>query len=374
MASGCKRDLVRHLGRQWRVLAAAKSPALPGPQGCRSFSAEVGAEGQRKLIKQLRERTGAPMKDVKATLVQCQWDSEAAFTELRKKGLAAASKKASRIAAEGLLGVGRAPGTVAVVEINSETDFVARNDIFQHLVSRVAVAALSADSLNSVGLQPETVDLQSLEAAKVILDHPKLSGESSVRDAVAETAGMLGENVKLRRCFRVTSPGFSGVYLHDSPLEGLGRIAGVLTLDVEGGFLEEDATEFEPYGNLLAMHIVAAKPLFLSRDHVDPQCLQQERDVLQSQALASGKKQAFIDKMVEGRLKKYYEEVALLDQKFVVNDTQTVQAVLDELSGKVGKPVSIGQFLRMAVGEGVERQEKDFAAEVSAQQLKVASQ
>eukprot|EP00246_Nothoceros_aenigmaticus_P015602 TRINITY_DN6580_c0_g1_i4.p2 TRINITY_DN6580_c0_g1~~TRINITY_DN6580_c0_g1_i4.p2 ORF type:complete len:139 (-),score=37.41 TRINITY_DN6580_c0_g1_i4:255-671(-) len=137
--------------------------------------------------------------------------------------------------------------------------------------------------------------------------------------------------------------------------------------------MEQYSKEMESFGNLLAMHIVAAKPLFLSRQHVDAESLQQERDILQSQALSSGKKQALIDKMVEGRLKKYFEEVAFLDQKFVVNDTQTVQAVLDDLSKRVGKPVTVGLFLRMAVGEGVQRQEKDFAADVAAQHLKVAS-
>ncbi|KAJ7516680.1 hypothetical protein O6H91_22G067000 [Diphasiastrum complanatum] len=342
----------------------------------RSFSSDASGSVQTALIKQLRERTGAPIKDVKALLMQCGWDSEAAFTELRRKGLAAANKKASRVAAEGLISVALNQKCAAIVEINSETDFVARNDLFQKLAISIAKSALAAEVFVGAPCQPDVINLQSLEALRVDLEHPKLQGEVSVHDAVAEVAAITGENVKLRRAFCMsTATGLVSSYLHTSPFPGLARIAGLLTLEVEGGCPEEQSLILKETGSNLAMHLVAARPLFLSKDHVTSEALNLERDILKSQALTTGKPQSVVDKMVEGRLRKYVEEIAFLEQKFVVDDSKTVKGILDAVSKNLQKTVTIGKFFRMEVGEGIEscgessycREHKDFAAEVAAQ-------
>ncbi|KAG6552514.1 hypothetical protein Mapa_005934 [Marchantia paleacea] len=341
------------------------------PAGMRAFRSSA-SESSVALIKQLRERTGAPMKDVKSVLVQCDWDSEAAYTELRKKGLAAAGKKASRVAADGLLGVAQESRAAAVIEINSETDFVARNDLFQHLVSQVAKAALLADlSPGSVG-EAAVINMEALESARVELSHPKLSGRSTVSDAVAEVASIMGENVKLRRGFHMSSS--SGVvysYLHSSTHKGLARVVGLLSLEPQESPADSQSgdhpAELSSLGESIAMHIVAQRPLFLSKDLVAEESLQHERNILTSQALASGKPANVVEKMVSGRLSKYVQEVALLQQKYVLDESKTVQSVLNDASKQLQRQYSIGRFLRMEVGEGIPREEKNFAAEVAAQ-------
>uniref|UniRef100_A0A0D6R8N7 Elongation factor Ts, mitochondrial n=1 Tax=Araucaria cunninghamii TaxID=56994 RepID=A0A0D6R8N7_ARACU len=332
----------------------------------RSYSAEVGAAKQVNLIKQLRERTSAPMKDVKASLLSCNWDLEAAYTDLRKKGIAGISKKASRVAAEGTLALAQYEKLAAVVEINCETDFVARNEMFQYLALSVARSLLAMESLPKFLSQAGTIDPKVLEEMKIILDHPKLSGETTVQNAIMEVAAMMGENMKLRRGFALSST--TGVvlsYLHASPQPGLGRIAGLLTLESENGSAPCDV--LQNVGSNLAMHVVASRPLFLSKDHVSAEALEAERDILKTQAAASGKPQAAIEKMVEGRLRKYVEDVALLEQKFVMNDKVNVKLVLEDLSKEVGQKIRVGRFLRVEVGEGIQRQETDFASEVAAQ-------
>ncbi|CAM6097901.1 unnamed protein product [Calypogeia fissa] len=336
--------------------------------GCREYSV-AGAGGTTALIKQLRERTGAPMKDVKAILQQCGWDPEAAFTELRKKGLAAASKKAGRVAADGLLGVAQEGRTAAVVEINSETDFVARNDLFQHLVSQVAKAALAVHPLPTSPWEADIISVDALRDVKVELRHPKLQGESTVQEAVAEVGSIMGENVRLRRGFKMTSSS-SGVlcsYLHSTAQPGLARIVGLLTLEPEEKAEGTPVAELEALGSSLTMHVVAQRPLFLSKETISAEALHRERDILKSQALASGKPEKFVEKMVDGRIRKYMEDVALLEQKYVLEDTKTVQGVLNDFSKQLGGKYTIGRFLRMEVGEGIERIEKDFASEVAAQ-------
>eukprot|EP01018_Ginkgo_biloba_P025729 Gb_06265 [translate_table: standard] len=331
----------------------------------RSYSVEVGAAEQMGLIKQLRERTSAPMKDVKTALVNCNWDLEAAHTDLRKKGIAVASKKASRIAAEGTLALAKDKKIASVIEINCETDFVARNEIFQYLALSIARSALSMEVLPKLLSETGTIDPKHLEEMKIVLDHPKLGGEKTVQDAIMEVAAMMGENVKLRRGFMLsTANGVVSSYLHTSPQPGLGRIAGLLTLESEDGGVRPEA--LERVGSLLAMHIVASRPLFLSKDHVTAEALESERDILKSQAATSGKPQVAIEKMVEGRLRKYVEEVALLEQKFVMNDKINVRSVLEDLSKEVGQQVRIGCFHRIEVGEGIQRQETSFAGEVAA--------
>ncbi|GLJ07808.1 hypothetical protein SUGI_0074470 [Cryptomeria japonica] len=332
----------------------------------RRYSVEAGVSEQANLIKQLRERTSAPMKDVKAALVTSNWNLEAAYTELRKKGIAGASKKASRIAAEGTLALAEDEKTAAVIEINCETDFVARNEIFQYLALSIARSVLTMESLPKDLSQAGTINPKVLEEMKIKLDHPKLSGETTVQNALMEVAAIMGENVKLRRGFALSSTtGIVSSYLHASPQPGLGRMAGLLTLEAENGGAPSDA--LQRVGLNVAMHIVASRPQFLSKDHVSTEALEAERDILKTQAAVSGKPQAAIEKMVEGRLRKFVEDVALLEQKFVMNDKVNVKSVLDDLSKEVGQQIKVGSFLRVEVGEGIQRKETDFASEVAAQ-------
>ncbi|KAK9074124.1 hypothetical protein SSX86_006721 [Deinandra increscens subsp. villosa] len=320
----------------------------------RKYSSQVSPSDHMNLIKKLREITSAPIKDVKSALIDCNWDLEAAQKELRKRGVVLASKKASRTAAEGLLALAQNDTKAAVIELNCETDFVARNEIFQYLALSLAKLALSAESSEQVsGAFP--LGLQSLEDLKINLDHPKLSGETTVQNAITEVAAIMGENVKLRRGFAMSMSkhGVMSTYLHTCPQPGLGRIAGILSLEVEDENASLDAVRH--VGSELAMHVVAAKPLVVTKELVSPDVVQNEREILKSQAESSGRPQAAIEKMVEGRLRKYFEEVVLLEQKFIVNDTISVKTLLSELSKEVGSPVKIGNFLRMEVGEGLQR-------------------
>ncbi|CAJ2653585.1 unnamed protein product [Trifolium pratense] len=308
------------------------------------------ASNEMNLIKQLRERTSAPIKDVKAALVDSNWDIDAAQKELRKRGIVLASKKSSRTASEGLLALAQNDHKTALIELNCETDFVARNDIFQHLALSLANQALLLPNSSSFNFGP-----QSLEEMRLNLQHPKINGETTVQNAITEVAAIMGENVKLRRGYVMPAPskGLVSTYLHTSPQPGLGRIAGILSLEVDGGKTQVDA--LQRVGSELAMHVVAAKPVFLTKELVSLDALENEREILKSQAESSGKSQMAIDKMVEGRLRKYFEDVVLMDQKFVMNDTMKVKAVLDNLSKEVGSSVRIVSFLRMEVGEGIAR-------------------
>lgn len=348
------------------VLSSLTSRCIQIDNMCRRYSVEVGVSDQVNLIKQLRDRTSAPMKDVKAALVTSNWNLEAAHTELRKKGIAGASKKASRIAAEGTLALAQDGKTAAVIEINCETDFVARNEIFQCLALSIARSVLTMESLPKDLLQAGMINPKVLEEMKIKLDHPKLSGEATVQSALMEVAAIMGENVKLRRGFALSSTtGIVSSYLHASPQPGLGRIAGLLTLEAENEAAPSDV--LQRVGLNVAMHIVASRPQFLSKDHVAAEALEAERDILKTQASVSGKPQAAIEKMVEGRLRKFVEDVALLEQKFVMNDKVNVKSVLDDLSKEVGQQIKVGSFLRVEVGEGIQRKETDFASEVAAQ-------
>lgn len=317
----------------------------------RRYSAELSSLEQMNLIKLLRERTSAPIKEVKTALVTSNWDIEAAQKDLRKRGIVLASKKSSRTAAEGLLALAQNERKAAVIELNCETDFVARNEIFQYLALSLAKLALLLEgSQQSFSAFP----VGHLEELKLNLDHPKMSGEKSVQTAITEVAAMMGENVKLRRGFAMSSPslGVISTYLHTSPQPGVGRIAGILSLEVEDTNVSQDALQL--VGSELAMHVVAAKPLFLTKEDVSSDALSNEREILKSQAESSGKPQIAVEKMVEGRLRKYFEEVVLMEQKFIVNDTMNVKTLLSNLSKDVGSPVKIGSFLRMEVGEGLQ--------------------
>ncbi|XP_061337395.1 elongation factor Ts, mitochondrial [Gastrolobium bilobum] len=334
-----------------------------------SSSASASASGSEQvnlnLIKQLRERTSAPIKDVKAALVDSNWDIDLAHKELRKRGIVLASKKSSRTASEGLLALALNHSKAALIELNCETDFVARNDIFQHLALSLAKQALLLDNSSHQLSAPFHVGPQSFEEMKFNLEHPKISGETTVHNAITEVAAMMGENIRLRRGYVMpASPqGLISTYLHTSPQPGLGRIAGILSLEVNDGKTQVDA--LQRVGSELAMHVVAAKPLFLTRELVPSDALENEREILKSQAESSGKSQMAIDKMVEGRLRKYFEEVVLMEQKFIMNDTMNVKAVLDNLSKEIGSSVKVLSFLRMEVGEGIGRQEADASEPVA---------
>ncbi|XP_022935133.1 elongation factor Ts, mitochondrial-like [Cucurbita moschata] len=334
----------------------------------RRFSVETPAgSDQMSLIRQLRERTSAPIKDVKAALIDCNWDIEAAQTELRKRGKVLALKKSSRTAAEGLLALAQNETKAVVIELNCETDFVARNEIFQYLALSLARQALLSESLSHDVSGTFPVGLEQLEGMKLNLEHPKINGETTALNAVTEVAAIMGENIKLRRGFSMSasSSGVISTYLHTSPQPGLGRIAGILSLEVEGGNSKLDA--LQRVGSELAMHVVAAKPLFLTKELVASDALENEREVLKSQAETTGKSQMAIEKMVEGRLRKYMEEVVLMEQKFIVNDSVNVKTLLDNLSKEVGSPVKIGNFLRVGVGEGIDRLETLDSSEPVAQ-------
>ncbi|WCJ37307.1 Elongation factor Ts mitochondrial [Euphorbia peplus] len=333
----------------------------------RRFSSQVpAASDQMDLIKLLRIRTSAPIKDVKAALVDSNWDIEVAQKELRKKGMALAAKKSGRRATEGLLALAQSEGKAALIELNCETDFVAKNDIFQYLALSLAKQALLTENASQQGPGVHPVGLECFEDLKLNLEHPKISGETTVQDAITQVAAIMGENVRLRRGFVMsTNSGTLCTYLHTSPQPGLGRLAGLISLEVEDGNYQSDA--LQRVGSELAMHIVASKPLFLTKDLVSSEALENELDVLRSQAESTGKPKHVIDKMVEGRLRKYYEEVVFTEQKFMLNDAVKVQTLVNDLSKEVGSPVKIENFFRMEVGEGIERVEASGADEPVAQ-------
>jgi elongation factor Ts len=303
------------------------------------------AEVTASLVKELREKTGAGMMDCKRALGETAGDIEVAIDWLRKKGLAAAAKKAGRIAAEGLVGVATSDRAGAVVEVNSETDFVARNDVFQNLVRQVAERAL-ADG-----------DIEKIKAAA-------FPGTGrSVAEELTHLVATIGENMNLRRARRLeVAKGVVVSYVHNALVAGLGKIGVLIALDSAG-----DAGKLAALGKQLAMHVAAANPQFLDVAAVDKASLDRERDILREQAKASGKPDAIIDKMVEGRLRKYYEEVVLLDQIFVVDGETRIAKVVEATAKEAGAPIKIAGFVRFALGEGIDKEQADFAAEVAAQ-------
>ncbi len=292
------------------------------------------------MVRDLREKTGAGMMDCKKALTEAGGDMEAAVDWLRKKGLAAAAKKSGRTAAEGLIGVASAVNKAAMVEVNAETDFVARNEQFQALVGTVAKVALEVGE-----------DIETIKATKLP------GGERTVAEEITHLVATIGENMSLRRA-RVMSVGQGVVatYVHNSLRPGLGKI-GVLVA-IEGGGSEIDA--LETLGRQVGMHVAATRPDSLDVSGVDPEALEREKAVLTEQARASGKPDAIIEKMVAGRIQKYYEEVVLLEQVWVHDGESRVKAVVK----KAG--VELAGFERFTLGEGIEKETGDFAAEVAA--------
>jgi elongation factor Ts len=304
------------------------------------------AEVSAALVKELRDKTGAGMMDCKKALNETAGDLEQAVDWLRKKGLAAAAKKAGRVAAEGLVGVVAEGPRGAVVEVNAETDFVARNEQFQDFVRQVtAIAAAKGADVAALAQQA----------------YP---GEGkSVAEKLTQLIATIGENMNLRRATEVkVGQGIVASYVHNAAAPGLGKIGVLVGLESTG-----DKEKLMALGKQLAMHVAAANPQALSIAEVDPKELERERGILAEQARASGKPEEIIAKMVEGRLRKYYEDVVLLEQLYVVDGESRVKQVLDQAAKAVGAPVKLTGFVRMALGEGIEREQKDFAAEVAAQ-------
>ena len=303
------------------------------------------AEISAALVKTLRDETGAGMMDCKKALTETGGDVEAAVDWLRKNELAAVTKKAGRVASEGLVGIAGSGASAAVVEINAETDFVARNDDFQAFTGAVAELALDGGG-----------DLDALIAAA----YP---GGGSVAERVTELVAKIGENIQVRRSAVLgVEQGVVATYVHGAVTPNLGRIAVLVALESAG-----DAEKLVVLGKQIAMHIAAARPETVSIDDLDPAVVERERSVLADQARASGKPEEIVEKMVEGRLRKYYEEIVLLEQIFVIDGETKVGKVLEDAAGDVGEPVRISGFVRFALGEGVEKKETDFAAEVAAQ-------
>jgi len=296
------------------------------------------------MVKDLRDKTGAGMMDCKGALAETKGDIEAAIDLLRKKGLAKAAKKGGRIAADGLVGLAIAPGKGAIVEVNSETDFVARGDGFQAFVRTVSELALKADG-----------NLDRLLTAS-------FPGGGTTAEALTNLIAKLGENMSIRRSSGISvSPGVVASYVHNATGPDLGKIGVLVALESAA-----DATKLMALGKQLAMHIAAASPLALSVADVPADVAARERAIFAEQARESGKPENVIEKMVEGRMRKFYEEQVLLSQTFVIDMETQVGKVLENASKELGAKVQIKSFLRFQVGEGIDKPVTDFAAEVKA--------
>ena len=295
-------------------------------------------------VKELRELTGAGMMDCKAALNETGGDMEAAVDWLRKKGISKADKKASRTAAEGLIGSDTGLREAALVEVNSETDFVARNAAFQEIVSNVAKVALAYGSTEAVA-------------------EAKYPGsDKSVTDTIKDAVGTIGENLSFRRSAKLSvEHGAVASYIHNAVADGLGKLGVLVAIETTG-----DAQAASAFARQVAMHVAATNPLALTPEEVDPAAVEREKAIFSDQARQSGKPENIIEKMVEGRLRKFYEEVVLLKQAFVLNPDLTVEAALKDAEKQIGAPAKISAYLRFALGEGIEKEESDFAAEVAA--------
>jgi elongation factor Ts len=290
------------------------------------------------MVKDLREKTGAGMMDCKAALAEAKGDMEAAVDWLRTKGLAKAAKKAGRVAAEGLIGLATGAKEAALVEVNSETDFVARNETFQKMAAAIAQAALKAKG-----------DLDKLANAKYE------GGKATVAETLKEMIATIGENMTLRRtAYLAAKKGAVASYVHNMMAPGLGKIGVIVALESDG-----DADALKAFGRQIAMHIAFANPQSIGIDKLDKTLVERERAVLTEQAKESGKPAPVIEKMVEGRLRKFYEEVVLLAQPFVHDSETSVAKALAATEKTIGAPIKITGFYRFALGEGIDRPEGD---------------
>jgi elongation factor Ts len=296
------------------------------------------------MVKELRDKTGAGMMDCKAALTETSGDVEAAIDWLRAKGLSKAAKKAGRVAAEGLVAVASSGNRAVMVEVNSETDFVARNPEFQALVAGIAQAALSTDGT-----------LPAILAART-------PGGVVVEDAIKAAVATIGEHMSLRRAATIAvAKGAVASYVHSAVAPGLGKIGVIVGLESSG-----NPEKLAQIGKQVAMHVAAASPLAVRAADIDPEIVQRERAIFAEQARESGKPEAIIEKMVEGRVRKFYEEVVLLSQAFVIDTENTVEKALQAAEATVGGPITVTEFVAFRLGEGVEKAESDFAAEVAA--------
>lgn len=303
------------------------------------------AEITAALVKELRDKTGAGMMDAKTALVENKGNMEDAVDWLRKKGLAKAAKKSGRTAAEGLVAVAGAPDgkSAALIEVNAETDFVGRNEQFQTFVVKAAQVALQAQSIEAVAAAPY--------------------GEGkTVQETLTSLIATIGENMNLRRSARLAvSQGCVSTYIHSAIAPNLGKIGVLVALESAA-----PADKLQQLGKQLAMHVAASNPEYLDIASVDPKAVEREKNVQRETARASGKPEEIIEKMLEGRMRKYYEEVCLLEQIFIMDSETKISALLEKASKEAGSPVKLAGFVRYALGEGIEKEETDFAAEVAA--------
>ena len=301
------------------------------------------AEITAVMVKELRQTSGAGMMDCKAALVENKGDMQGAIDWLRKKGLSKAAKKAGRVAAEGLIGLSVKGTKGIMVEVNSETDFVARNDLFQGLVKMISDVAMSAGT-----------DVEKIKEAKV--------GSITVGDSINDTIAKIGEKLTLRRAAELSvGKGVVAYYVHNSVSDGLGKIGVLVALESPG-----KTDELMAFGRQIAMHVASANPIAVDAAGVDPAVIKREKDILADKFRQQGKPENMIEKIVESGLKTFYKEQTLLDQPFIFDDKKSVAQALKEAEGKVGGPLKVAGFVRFALGEGVERREGDFAAEVAA--------
>ncbi len=296
------------------------------------------------MVKDLREKTGAGMMDAKNALVENNGNMDEAVDWLRKKGLSKAAKKSGRTAAEGLVAVASSADgkTAAVIEVNAETDFVGRNEQFQNFVLKSAQVALKAGDIDSVGAT-------------------EFEGGKNTKDTLTALIATIGENMNLRRSEKLSvSNGYVATYVHNAVVPSLGKIGVLVALESAA-----PADKLQALGKQLAMHVAAANPEYLDAASVDPKVAEREKNIHRDTARASGKPDDIIEKMLEGRMRKYYEEVCLLDQVFIMDGETKISALLEKAAKDAGAPIKLAAFARYALGEGIEKEETDFAAEVA---------
>ena len=296
------------------------------------------------LVKELREKSGAGMMDCKTALTENNGDIEAAMDWLRSKGIAKAEKKSGRVAAEGLIGMAQGDTSAVLIEVNSETDFVAKNEQFQDLVRRAAATALDTDG-----------SVDAIAAATIS------GGDKSVADTLTDAIATIGENMTLRRAAKLSvGKGVVASYMHNAAGEGLGKIGVLVALESEG-----DAGALAAIGKQVAMHVAATNPLAATQAEIPADVAERERAIYTEQASESGKPAEIVEKMVEGRMRKFYEESVLMSQVFVIDGETRVEQAIKNAEKDAGAPIALKGFVRMALGEGIEKKEDDFAAEVA---------
>lgn len=290
------------------------------------------------LVKELREKTGVGMMDCKTALLENNGDIESSIDWLRTKGIAKAAKKEGRVASEGLIAIEKNESLAAIIEVNSETDFVARNDDFQEVVKTLVKLATSSNSLDDL-------------LTKKISDK-----DLSVKEYITEMIASIGENINLRRMKKITNDnGIISSYIHSQVVDGMGKIGVLVSLESDA-----DKLQLSDLGKKIAMHIAATNPISINIGDIPSDILDREKNILIEEARASGKPEDIIEKMTEGRLKKFYQESVLLEQTFVVDGESKIEEILNSLD----KPVVISEFIRMGLGEGIEKKSEDFANEV----------